>query len=189
MNSRLQKRILLYALTAAALLGVLALSLLFLRLTQEPIATRRPLASPTMAPPTATCEWPCYVTPQAETPQPPTEQTSSAALPVIQCTPPPCAIGVNEVYFCPGECPGGCGTTCATYTPVACDPPACGPYESVVCPSGVCPGGCGLVCATPAAVCTPPMCAIGTNEAYHCEDVCPGGCGTTCATYTPTPGE
>jgi hypothetical protein len=31
------------------------------------------------------------------------------------CTPPPCA--ANESYFCTGECPGGCGTTCATHTP------------------------------------------------------------------------
>jgi len=33
------------------------------------------------------------------------------------CTPPLCAIGTSEVYFCSGSCPGGCGTTCATYTP------------------------------------------------------------------------
>jgi len=36
------------------------------------------------------------------------------------CTPPPCA--ANEAYFCTGECPGGCGTTCATYTPTAFQP-------------------------------------------------------------------
>jgi hypothetical protein len=31
------------------------------------------------------------------------------------CTPPSCA--EDEVYYCPGECPGGCGTVCATPTP------------------------------------------------------------------------
>ncbi len=31
------------------------------------------------------------------------------------CTPPPCA--PDEAYHCPDECPGGCGTTCATHTP------------------------------------------------------------------------
>jgi poly-gamma-glutamate capsule biosynthesis protein CapA/YwtB (metallophosphatase superfamily) len=33
------------------------------------------------------------------------------------CTPPRCAIGTTETYYCPGVCPAGCGTTCATYTP------------------------------------------------------------------------
>ena len=37
--------------------------------------------------------------------------------PILMCTPPRCAIGTSEVYFCNGECLGGCGTTCATYTP------------------------------------------------------------------------
>ena len=37
--------------------------------------------------------------------------------PIIMCTPPLCAIGTSEVYFCSGTCPGGCGTTCATFTP------------------------------------------------------------------------
>jgi hypothetical protein len=36
---------------------------------------------------------------------------------VLMCTPPACAIGTSEVYYCSGECPGGCGTTCATFTP------------------------------------------------------------------------
>lgn len=31
------------------------------------------------------------------------------------CTPPACA--PDEMYYCPDECPGGCGTTCATATP------------------------------------------------------------------------
>lgn len=33
------------------------------------------------------------------------------------CTPPLCAIGTSEAYFCASSCPNGCGTTCATYTP------------------------------------------------------------------------
>lgn len=33
------------------------------------------------------------------------------------CTPPPCQ--PDEVYYCPDECPGGCGTICATPTPAA----------------------------------------------------------------------
>jgi hypothetical protein len=37
--------------------------------------------------------------------------------PVMICTPPLCAIGVSEVYYCPGVCPAGCGTICATFTP------------------------------------------------------------------------
>ena len=36
---------------------------------------------------------------------------------MIVCTPPPCAIKTSETYYCAGVCPGGCGTTCATYTP------------------------------------------------------------------------
>jgi hypothetical protein len=37
---------------------------------------------------------------------------------MVVCTPPPCAISTTEIYYCPGVCPGGCGTTCATYTPI-----------------------------------------------------------------------
>jgi glucose/arabinose dehydrogenase len=33
------------------------------------------------------------------------------------CTPPAC--GDDEAYSCPDECPGGCGTVCATHTPEA----------------------------------------------------------------------
>ena len=33
------------------------------------------------------------------------------------CTPPACR--ANETYFCNGDCPGGCGTVCATVTPDA----------------------------------------------------------------------
>jgi hypothetical protein len=39
------------------------------------------------------------------------------ATPAAICTPPVCAIGTSEVYYCAGTCPAGCGTTCATYTP------------------------------------------------------------------------
>ena len=35
--------------------------------------------------------------------------------PVIQCTAPLC--WEDEVFSCPGKCPGGCGTICATRTP------------------------------------------------------------------------
>ena len=35
--------------------------------------------------------------------------------PAPVCTPPLCQ--ENESYYCPDECPGGCGTTCATHTP------------------------------------------------------------------------
>ena len=47
-----------------------------------------------------------------------------------QCTPPVCAIGTSETYHCPGgDCPGGCGTTCATYTPTPSTPATpIGPY-------------------------------------------------------------
>lgn len=37
------------------------------------------------------------------------------ATPIIMCTPPPCKS--NEVYYCPGTCPNGCGTICVTGTP------------------------------------------------------------------------
>ncbi len=43
------------------------------------------------------------------------------SLPLINQNPQPCctapACKENEVYFCPGVCPCGCGTTCATKTP------------------------------------------------------------------------
>ena len=35
--------------------------------------------------------------------------------PFAVCTPPACR--PDEVHHCPDECPGGCGTTCATPTP------------------------------------------------------------------------
>lgn len=36
--------------------------------------------------------------------------------PQVMCTPPSCKAG--EVYYCPEDCPGGCGTQCATPTPM-----------------------------------------------------------------------
>jgi len=48
-----------------------------------------------------------------ETPTPVLIIPTITAMPL--CTPPPC--GENEAYFCRGECPGDCGTTCATHTP------------------------------------------------------------------------
>jgi glucose/arabinose dehydrogenase len=41
--------------------------------------------------------------------------TDTSLTPIIQCTPPACQ--TNESYHCPGDCPGGCGTICATHTP------------------------------------------------------------------------
>lgn len=103
-------------LLAVAILGCILIFSLLLVVVEEGDALRRTLATPSAALPTATCEWPCYFTPATLLPvQPP----PAAETPIIQCTPPVCAIGVNEVYFCPQECPGGCGTTCATYTPTA----------------------------------------------------------------------
>ena len=46
----------------------------------------------------------------------PYELTITPNPPMIICTAPPCKAG--EVYYCSGECPGGCGTTCATPTAV-----------------------------------------------------------------------
>jgi len=56
--------------------------------------------------------------PPTDTPFNPTftpTHTPTPKLTIIQCTPPPC--NIDEVYYCPDECPGGCGTTCATHTP------------------------------------------------------------------------
>jgi hypothetical protein len=41
--------------------------------------------------------------------------------PTVMCTPPPC--DEDEAYHCPDECPGGCGTVCATFTPGPCVDP------------------------------------------------------------------
>ena len=82
----------------------------------------------------------------------------SSPMPV--CTPPACEPG--EEYYCPGDCPGGCGTICVTPTPMPlCTPPACQPGEEYYCP-GDCPGGCGTICVTP----TPPSEAPAGSTLY-----------------------
>ena len=50
--------------------------------------------------------------PATPTSQPPPAAATEAPPPV--CTAPACQVG--EVYSCTGDCPGGCGTTCATPT-------------------------------------------------------------------------
>lgn len=88
------------------------------------------------------------LSPQSATPLPWPET------PMLMCTPPAC--GPDEVYYCDGDCPGGCGTTCATPTPFPmCTPPACGAGETYACPTGDCPGGCGVVCVSPTPVTGP----------------------------------
>lgn len=71
--------------------------------TFTPTATNTPTFTPTFTP---------TLTPTG---------TSTPTLTVtfmIVCVPPPCAIGTSEGYTCTsGNCPNGCGTTCATYTP------------------------------------------------------------------------
>lgn len=47
-------------------------------------------------------------TPVSPTPEPISD------IPVPMCTPPACQ--TNEVYYCEGDCPGGCGVICATVT-------------------------------------------------------------------------
>ena len=71
----------------------------------DPASTATPPPTNTPLQPT-----PTLLPPPTETPIPP---------PTLQplCTPPSCA--ANESYFCPDDsCPGGCGTVCATQTPV-----------------------------------------------------------------------
>ena len=76
----------------------------------------------------------------------------SSPMPV--CTPPACEPG--EEYYCPGDCPGGCGTICVTPTPMPlCTPPACQPGEQYYCPDE-CPGGCGTICVTPVSTTASP---------------------------------
>ncbi|MBE2200132.1 MAG: tetratricopeptide repeat protein [Anaerolinea sp.] len=61
----------------------------------------------------------------------PTMTSTLAIIPTAMfapvCTPPACAM--NEVYFCPGECSGGCGTTCVTVTPASTNNFAAAPDE------------------------------------------------------------
>ena len=82
-----------------ALFFIMACSVLIPQI--EPTALPTFVAPTTFAAPTST--------PIEEQP------TVDPETPIIQCTPPPCQ--ANEVYHCPGDCPGGCGTICATRTP------------------------------------------------------------------------
>ncbi len=60
----------------------------------------------------------------------------------VMCTPPACEPG--EVYYCPESCPCGCGTECATRTPVpASGPPPAVPESSTLVFLGL--GGAGLI--------------------------------------------
>ncbi|MCB8986609.1 MAG: hypothetical protein H6661_02530 [Ardenticatenaceae bacterium] len=54
-------------------------------------------------------------TPTAVLPTSTSSLDPATETPMLMCTPPACA--ANETYFCSGDCPGGCGTTCATVTP------------------------------------------------------------------------
>jgi hypothetical protein len=55
---------------------------------------------------------------------------SSLQTPLPVCTPPPCKLDDDEVYYCADECPGGCGTTCATVTPTPTSTPTPGSFTS-----------------------------------------------------------
>jgi len=91
---------------------------------------------------------------------------TATTTPYVMCTPPACQ--PHEIYYCPGECLGGCGTTCITptalpFTPTLTSEPTKTPY----------------------VMCTPPACQ--PHEVYYCPAECLGGCGTTCVTPTPGP--
>jgi len=77
--------------------------------------TAVPAAPPATDTPVTLIEMPATDTPTPivvdDTPTP----TVFVDTPAPMCTPPACQ--ENEVYFCSGDCPGGCGTTCATVTP------------------------------------------------------------------------
>lgn len=110
--------------TALTLSAILILGILVLSIRDWYLIRRQPLATPGMVPVTRDCGQPCLISPKQteakQTPTPtPTETPlpTGEAMPSIQCTPPPCAISLNEIYYCPDICPGGCGTICATYTP------------------------------------------------------------------------
>ncbi|MBK6327383.1 MAG: hypothetical protein IPF56_15825 [Chloroflexi bacterium] len=61
----------------------------------------------------AACQSLTPATPTAVLPTP----LPATNTPFPLCTPPACT--ANETYFCADDCPGGCGTTCATVTPAA----------------------------------------------------------------------
>jgi hypothetical protein len=61
-----------------------------------------------------------------------TSSTFDSPTPTLSpnCTPPPCKLDENEVYYCADVCPGGCGTTCATVTPTPTSTPTPGSFSS-----------------------------------------------------------
>ena len=68
--------------------------------------------------------------------------TSPPLVCTVVCTPPACEPG--EVYYCPETCPCGCGTECATRTPVAgTEPPPALPESSTLVLLGL--GSAGLM--------------------------------------------
>jgi len=104
--------------------------------------------------------------------------SSPTGTPQVVCTPPLCA--EDKVYYCEGECPGGCGTQCvAPTTSPATANPTDTPFHTVT----PLPTGTPYPTYTPFPVCTPPPCTA--DEVYYCPGECPGGCGTQCATPTP----
>ncbi len=112
----------------------------------------------------------------------PRASTAPTATPYVMCTPPACKS--DEVYYCPGECLGGCGTTCVT--PTAEPPTPTHTSEPTFTPTPtLTPEPTSSPTNTPFVMCTPPACAA--NEVYYCPDACPGGCGATCVTPTPGP--
>jgi hypothetical protein len=60
--------------------------------------------------------------------------------PQIMCTPPACR--PDEVYYCPGQCPGGCGITCVT-------PTAWAPTPADLSPEAPASAPCLIVIRTP----------------------------------------
>lgn len=122
---------------ASLLLIVLALLLLAAcrpdAASDPPTATQSPqgltAVSTTPALSTAAAAYPPPATsaPAAGADAYPSADAAEAAYPAVtatptpapMCTPPACAEG--EVYHCSGDCPGGCGTVCATVTPASQD--------------------------------------------------------------------
>jgi hypothetical protein len=83
--------------------------------TELPESSQEP--SPTIPAPTQPSPRPSA----SATSSPPQLPTATASnTPVVMCTPPAC--GADEVYYCQDECPGGCGTQCATPTPTLTPP-------------------------------------------------------------------
>lgn len=96
--------------------------------TARPTRTSTPPPPPTTLPPTDTFT--------ATLPPSPTFTLSPTFTQQAVCTPPPCKPG--EIFTCPsGNCPGGCGTTCATPTGL---PPKPSDTPDPNAPYAACPG-------------------------------------------------